>query len=92
MKGSIRREVASRGRGVTVPLYSALVRPYLEYCILVWGHQYRKYVKLLGKVQRAMKMIRKLEHLPYEDKLRECAFCFLVHHKYKASLSADQVF
>ena len=49
-----------------------LVRPHLEYCIQMWSSQCMRDMDLLECVQRgATKMIQRMEHLPYENRLRE---------------------
>jgi len=56
---------------VILPLHSALVRHHLESCIQLCSPQHKKDMELLEQVQRrTTKMIRGLEHLSYEDKLR----------------------
>jgi len=87
--GCIKRRVASRSREEILPLCSALVRACLESCVQLWSYQHREDMDLLEWGQRrATIMIQGMEHLSYEERLRNLGLFSLEKRRLQGNLIA----
>ena len=50
--GLIRRTITYKEKHLIVPLYKAIVRPHLEYCIQAWRPYRKKDIDKLERIQR----------------------------------------
>jgi len=68
--GLIRVSFACMNKPMFLNLYTALVRPLLEYCVQVWSPYKRKHIRLLEGVQRrATRLVPQLRGFNYDDRL-----------------------
>ena len=68
----LRKSLSCRAPKVFLPLYKAIVRPHLEYCVQAWAPYLHKDIDVLERVQRlATRMIWDQKGKTYDQRLED---------------------
>jgi len=82
MVGLVRRSFTYLDCRSVKMLYTAIIRPHLEYGNIVWHPRYKKDIELLENVQRrATKLVPELKNMDYEQRLRRLELPTLVYRR-----------
>ena len=85
--GMIRRTYSYLGANDFKMIYTALVRPILEYGSVVWNPALRKHIDSLENVQRRFtKFLPGLRDVPYEDRLRRLSLPTLYFRRFRGDM------
>ena len=83
----IRGNITYKEKSLIIPLYKAIVRPHLYYCIQAWSPYLRKDIYMLEKIQRrATKLIPGQRDLTYEERSKECELTTLETRRLRGDL------
>ena len=87
--GMIRRNITYKEKGLIEPLYKAIVRPHLEYCIQAWRPYLRKDIDMLEKYkgEQLNSSHGLINDLSCDDRLKECGLTTLETRR----LRGDQI-
>jgi len=85
--GLIKRSFVYKNTDVIKKLFTALVRPHLEYANTVWHPRYNKDVEAIEKVQRrATKLLGNIKDMTYEKRLQLMNLPSLVYRWYRRDM------
>ena len=83
--GIIKRSYDDKSIANLLPLYKALVRPHIEYCVHI--AYYQKDVGNLEKIQRrATRMMEEVRGMDYEKRLRQTSLVTLEARRTRADI------